>query len=167
MRATNTRTATRTASMTFGTARISLGMTVGQVEQHLSEAARHIDHARLGDQNMAAVFRNGELYGMEGAMWFRDGRVVFASTSMPDAKSAGELAEQIANAVDNMKTKACTALNIRTGTGGIAPLQTRFVCGSRRFEVSTIRYSGTSPELTTTSISVGIGAPIGEPPPRK
>ena len=155
-------------SLTFGSARISLGMTQGQVEQHLSEASRHIAHAGLGDQNMMGVFRNGELI-QEGGMWFRDGRVVFAVIQMPNAKNADELAEQIANAVDNMETKACAALNFRTGTVGspFSSLQTRFVCGSRRFEVMTMRYSGGSPEFNTTGISLGIGVPIGEPPPRK
>ena len=149
-------------SITFGTARISLGMTAGQVEQHLSEAARHADFTNLSDKNTAAVMRNGELYDLDGTITFRDSRVVAAQILMPNANSAEELAEQVANAVDNMEIKSCTAANIRShtfspGVGDAVWLQTRFVCGTRKFDLMTMKMSVSNIQKTTTSISIGIG----------
>lgn len=147
-------------SITFGTARISLGMTMEEVKQRLSEAAMHIDF-KSPDKNMAYVIRNGELYGLDGGITFHDGYVIDAVLSMPNAKSAEDLAEQISNAVNNMETKLCTASSNRTGTSesavSVGTLQTSFVCGSRRIGLLTMRVWTPNHETTTTTVSVGIG----------
>jgi hypothetical protein len=153
-------------SVLFGTSRISLGMTRGDVEQHLSESSRHMifqDPLHAADKDAAIVLRNGESDGPEGSIRFRGDRVVAAGLSMPDAKSVGELAEQIANAVDRMEVKACTAENSRnvsmSGASQSDFVQTHFTCGARTFDITTFRFSGPSIQHTTTSVFTGIREP--------
>ncbi len=128
-------------SITFGMAKISLGMTVEQVQESLSGAARHIQF--LPDKETSVVRRNGD-DDSEGQVTFSDGRAIYAQYQMPNALSADELAQEIAGAVDSMEAKSCEASNYSAhGTGG-GFSQVIFECGSRRFNVMTVQTLGSS-----------------------
>jgi hypothetical protein len=143
-------------SITYGMARVSLGMTVEQVEQHLAEAARHIQ--LLSDKETALVYRNGEADDVEGQVTFRSGHVIYADFKMPNARSADELAQEIAGAVDSMQIKTCTISNYAAhGTGG-GFSESIFECGSRRFNVQTTQVLGSS--IRTISVNVEIGQTV-------
>ena len=107
----------RQPSIAFGMAKISLGMTIQQVEQNLAGAGRHIQ--MLQDKETAIVYRNGITDDSEGQITFYDGRVAFAQFAMPNANSAEDLALEIASAVDSMESNTCDASNFSAhGTGG-------------------------------------------------
>jgi hypothetical protein len=140
-------------SISFGMAAISLGMTVEQVDRNLAGAARHIQ--MLPDKQTALVYRNGVTDDFEGQITFSGGRAVFAQFQMPNAKSADELAQEIAGAVDNMETKSCEASNYSAhGTGGSIS-QSVFECGSRRFDVMTVQTLGSGVRTVHVNIEVG------------
>lgn len=82
------------ASITYGRAKITLGMTVEQVEKNLAEAARHIQ--MLADKETALVYQNGVTDDFEGQVTFGGGRAIYADYHMPNARSADELAQEIA-----------------------------------------------------------------------
>jgi hypothetical protein len=144
-------------SITFGMAKISLGMTVQQVQESLSRAARHIQF--LPDKETSIVRRNGD-DDAEGQVNFSGGRTVYAEYQMPDVHTADELAQEIAGAVDNMETKTCEVSNYSAhGTGG-GFSQSIFECGSRRFNVMTVQVLGSS--VRTINVNIEIGQPVAK-----
>jgi hypothetical protein len=141
------------AFMDYGQARISLGMTVEEVEQHLAGAARHIQF--LSDKVTAIVYKNGVTDDTEGQITFGGGRVIYADYHMPDAKTADDLAQEIAGAVDSMETKTCTVSNYSAhGTGG-GFSQSIFDCGSRRFNVMTTQTLGSAVRAINVNLEIG------------
>jgi hypothetical protein len=145
-------------SITYGMAKISLGMTVEQVEQHLAEAARHIKKG--SDKDTALVYLNGESTDFEGQITFASGHVIYADYHMPTVSNADELAQEIAGAVDNMETKTCEASNYSAhGTGG-GFSQIIFQCGSRRFNVMTVQVLGNA--TRTVNVNIEIGQTVGQ-----
>jgi len=140
-------------SITYGTARISLGMTVEQVVQNLAGAARHIQ--TVSDKYTALVYRNGESDDFEGQITFGNGHVIYADYHMLNAHSADDLAQEIAGAVGNMETKACEVSNYSAhGTGG-GFSQSIFECGSRRFNVMTTQTLGAAVRTINVNIEIG------------
>jgi hypothetical protein len=140
-------------SVTFGMAKVSLGMTVQQVEQHLSEAGRHIEF--LPDKQTAIVRVNGHLEDLEGQVTFSRGSAVYAQFQMPAVQSADELAQEIAGAVDSMDTKTCTVANFSAhGTGG-GHSESIFKCGPRTFDVMTVQVLGSSARTINVDIEIG------------
>ena len=143
------------ASIEFGGAQVSLGMTVEQVEKNLAENARHIEFAT--DKHTALVrINNAPGYsGHEGQVTFFDGRVAYAAFHFPDAHDADQLAQEIAGAVDNMDTKVCAASNYSShGTGGSLS-ETIFDCGSKSFDVITTEALGHNERYTHVEITIG------------
>ncbi len=141
-------------TISYGTAGISLGMTIEQVEQHLAQAARHTK-AISPDKNSVSVYPNGEDTDFEGQITFGNGRVVYADYHMPVTNSADDLAQEIAGAVDDMETKTCTASNYAAhGTGG-GFTQSIFDCGSKRFNVMTVQTLGSSTRWVNVQIEIG------------
>jgi hypothetical protein len=139
-------------SIAFGMAKVSLGMTVEQVQESLSGAARHIQF--LPDKKTSLVCRNGD-DDTEGQVTFSGGRAIYAQYQMPNVHSADELAQEIAGAVDNMETKTCEASNYSAhGTGG-GFSQVIFECGSRRFNVMTSQILGSSTRTINVNIEIG------------
>ncbi len=140
-------------SIAYGMAKISLGMTVEQVEQHLAEAARHIKKG--SDKDTTLVYLNGESTDFEGQITFAGGHVIYADYHMPTVDSADELAQEIAGAVDNMGTKTCEASNYSAhGTGG-GFTQIIFQCGSRRFNVMTVQVLRSAARTVNVNIEIG------------
>jgi hypothetical protein len=139
-------------TISFGTAVISLGMTVEQVEQHLAQAALHTKPLSE-DKNNVLVYLNGG--NSEGQIAFGNGHVVYADYQMPVVNSADELAQEIAGAVDSMETKTCAVSNYTAhGTGG-GFSQSIFECGSKRFNVMTVQEFGSSPRAVNVNIEIG------------
>jgi hypothetical protein len=149
------------ASINFGTAKISLGMTKAQAERSLSAAARHIEFVNAGGQSKATVVRDGQPNDFNQSITFRDDIVVDAVSLMPTPNSVDELAEQIATAVDNMETKSCSAATDRSrtlsGTGEGRFLMIRFTCGTQRISLNTIKLSLPNHESVSTSVGIAIG----------
>jgi hypothetical protein len=130
-------------------------MTVEQVERGLSEGARHIKFMKE-DKHTALVQVNNstEPEGDEGQVTFFNGRVVYAAFDFPMPRDTHEFAQELAGAVDAMDSKKCTASNFSGhGTGG-GYSETRFDCGVKGFEVTTVEQLGTNeryaPELKIT-----------------
>lgn len=143
------------ASIEFGGARVSLGMTVEQVGKNLAESGRHIE--LLTDKHTALVrINNAAGYsGHEGQVTFFDGRVAYAAFHFPDAHDADQLAREIAGAVDSMDTKVCAASNYGShGTGGSLS-ETIFDCGSKSFDVMTTEALGHSERYTHVEVTIG------------
>ena len=141
-------------SISFGTANVSLGMTVEQVEGRLAEAARHLQFVS-NKRTTALVYQNGVPDGMEGQVTFGANRAVYAAYQMPNADSADELAQEIASAVEAMEIKVCTASNYSAhGTGG-GFSQTIFECGSKRFAVTATQALGSRARNINVEIEMG------------
>jgi len=141
------------AFMTYGRARITLGMTVEQVEQHLSEEARHIQF--LSDKETAIVYQNGVTDDFEGQITFGGGHVIYADYHMPNVRTADDLAQEIAGAADSMENKTCTISNYAAhGTGG-GHSESLFECGSRRFTVFTMQTLGSSVRTINVNLEIG------------
>ncbi len=142
-------------SIAFGTAEVSLGMTVEQVEKALAESARHIE--LMSDKHTALVRINNlpAPEGHEGQVTFFDGRVVYAAFHFPDAEAADQLAQEIAGAVENMDAKVCTVSNYSShGTGG-GLSQTIFDCGAKSFNVMITQTLGHKERYTHVEITIG------------
>lgn len=140
-------------SISFGMARVSLGMTVQQVEQSLSEAGRHIQF--LPDRKTAIVYAGGNPGDSEGQVTFSGGRATYAQFQMPNVQGADELAQEVAGAVDSMDTKTCTVSNYSAhGTGG-GFSQSIFDCGSKTFNVMTSRVLGSNIPSINVNIEIG------------
>jgi hypothetical protein len=139
----------------FGGAQIALGMTVEQVEKNLAESTRHFEF--MTDKHTALVRINNAPASSvnEGQVTFFYGRVVYAAFHFPDADNADQLAQEIAGAVENMETKACTVSNYSShGTGG-GLSQTIFDCGPKSFDVMTTENLGRSERYTHVEITIG------------
>lgn len=142
--------------ITYGMAKVSVGMTVEQVQQSLSRASHHVttlpDH-----QDTAIVYMNtqSEPYGDEGEIIFANGRVKWAAYQMPVVSSADELAQEIAGAVESVEKKTCYVSTFAGhGTGG-EHSDVIFDCGSRRITVITAHTFGSSARNTNVSIEIG------------
>jgi hypothetical protein len=140
-------------SITYGFSKVSLGMTVNQVQQSLAGASRHMQ--TLPDfKESAMVYVDGQS-DAEGQIIFGDGRVTYADFKMPAVNTAEELAQEIQGAVDNMETKTCDLSNYTShGTGGEIS-QSTFKCGSRRFTVQTFHTFGVNTRTTDVEIAIG------------
>lgn len=141
-------------TISYGTADISLGMTVEQVEQHLAQAARHTKGISP-DKNSVVVYPNGGDTDFEGQITFGNGRVVYADYQMPVANSADDLAQEIAGAIDSMETKRCTGSNYAAHSTGGGFSQSIFDCGSKRFNVMTVQTFGNSTRMVYVQIEIG------------
>lgn len=147
-------------SITFGNARISLGMTVEQVTSHLTDAARHIRF--MSDKQTALVYRHGVSDDIDGQVTFAGGRVIYAAYQMPNVHDPDELVQEIASAVESMDTKTCTLLNYSAhGTGG-GFSETSVQCGSQRFNVRTTQVLGSRVRNTNVEIEIGQTIPTGD-----
>ena len=149
--------------ISYGGARISVGMTIGEVKRALSQANRHIEQDSSSG-NIWIVSPNGSnILGEDGQITFNkdpEPHVVFASYNLPDVKTAEELAKEIAFAVDSMDSKVCVASNFSArGTGG-GHSDTVFECGLQRFEVSTGYILGAFSSIRPTNVSIRIGDPV-------
>lgn len=142
-------------SISYGTAKVSLGMTMEQVQQSLAGASRHMQTIPSFKQSVM-VYVNGQPEPTsEGQIIFGNGRVTYADYKMPIIDTAEELAQEIAGAVDNMETKTCALSNYSAhGTGGETS-QTIFDCGSRRFNVMTFHTFGSNARTTSVDIEIG------------
>jgi hypothetical protein len=137
----------------FGTSRVSLGMTVQQVEESLAGNERQMQF--LPDKVTALVYRNGASDDTEGQVTFAGGRAVYAAFQFPVTRDANELAQEIAGAVDSMETKVCETSNFSShGTGG-GHSDVVFDCGSKRFTVMTVEILGSSERHTHVEITIG------------
>jgi hypothetical protein len=140
-------------SISFGMAKISFEMTVEQVKESLSGAARHI--TLLSDKETSLVYRDGVGDDTEGQITFYGGRVAFAQYQMPNVQSADELAQEIAGAVDSVETKTCSVSNFSAhGTGG-GHSDTVFACGSKRIIIMTAQLLGSNVKTINVSIKIG------------
>jgi hypothetical protein len=142
-------------SIEFGGAQVSLGMPLEQVEKALAERARHLEF--MSDKHTALVRINNAPVpnGDEGQVTFFDGRAVYAAFHFPDARTADELAQEIAGAVENMTTKVCAVSNYSShGTGGSLS-QSIFDCGSKSFDVMTTEALGHNERYTHVEITIG------------
>lgn len=145
----------RQPSIAFGRTTISLGMTVEEVQKRLAESGRHLQF--LDDKVTGLVQTSVEKTPdeNEGQVTFSRGRAVFAQYQMPNVRTADDLAQEIAGAVDSMETKTCEASNYSAhGTGG-GFSQTNFYCGSRRFNVMTSQVLGSSTRTISVNIEIG------------
>lgn len=140
------------AFMTYGQTRISLGMTVEQVEQRLSDAGLHLQF--LPDKETALVYPNVS-GALEGQITFGGGHVIYADYHMPNANSADELAQGIAGAVDDMETKTCTISNYAAHSTGGGFSETDFECGSRRFNVLSMQTLGGKDRTINVNLEIG------------
>jgi len=139
--------------MAYGQARVTLGMTVEQVEQNLAEGARHIQFR--SDKETAIVRQNGVTDDFEGQITFRGGHVIYADYHLPNAHTADELAQEIAGAVDSMETKTCTISNFTAhGTGG-GHSDSIFECGARRFTVFSVQTLGSNARTINVNLEMG------------
>jgi hypothetical protein len=139
--------------LAFGAANISLGMTLPQVQQLLTEAGQHIRF--LPDEKPPMQTAMVDAGDNGGQITFSDGRVVYAEYQMPNAHSADELAQEIAGAVDSVETKTCSASNYSAhGTGGEFS-QSIFQCGPKRINVMTTRLLGSSVRDVNVTIQIG------------
>jgi len=128
-------------------------MTVGQVEQRLSVAARHLQ--MLSDKETALVYQNGVTDAFEGQITFGGGRVIYAAYQMPNAFTADELAQEIAGAVDSMHEKSCVISNYAAhGTGG-GFSESTFECGGKRFSVHTMQRLGSKTRTINVYLEIG------------
>jgi hypothetical protein len=140
-------------SITFGRARVSLGMTAEQVTARLAEAARHLKF--MSDKQTALVYRDGVSDDIDGQVTFAGGRVIYAAYQMPNVRDADELVQEIAGAVESMDTKTCTLLNYSAhGTGG-GFSETSVQCGSQRFNVRATQVLGNRVRKTNVEIEMG------------
>lgn len=143
-------------SIGFGTAEVSLGMTVGQVERVLAQSARHLEF--LSEDTHTALVRINhvaEPKGDEGQVTFLNGKAVYVAFQFPNATTAEQLGQELAGAVDSMDPKTCLASNYSShGTGGSLS-QTRFECGSKSFDVMTTESIGDAQRYTNVEITMG------------
>jgi hypothetical protein len=140
-------------SISFGMAKISLGMTVEQVKESLAGTARHITF--LSDKETSLVYRDGVADEMEGQITFYGGRVAFAQYQLPNVQSADALAQEIAGAIDSVQTKTCSVSNFSAhGTGG-GHSDTVFACGSRTITIMTTQLLGSNVKTINVSIEIG------------
>lgn len=142
-------------SIAYGTANVSLGMTVEQVEQSLQGGSRYMKTIP-GYKDSTLVYVNGQSNPTsEGQIIFSNGRVTYADYKMPDVSNADELAQEIAGAVDEMETKTCIISNYTAhGTGG-GFSQSTFECGARRFLVMTTQTLGNNTKSIHVSLEIG------------
>src|SRR5437870_4431158 len=95
------------AALTYGDGTISLGMTVEEVEQRLSDSGRHIQF--LPDKVTSLVRLNGTTGATEGRIIFTNSRVVYADYHVANVSTAEDLAEEIARAVETTNRATCVA----------------------------------------------------------
>ncbi len=137
-------------ALTYGDATISLGMTVDEVEQRLAESGRHIQF--LPDKNTSLVWRNGPSGVAEGQIIFKNSRVVSADYHMTNVSRAEDLTQEIAQAVETMKSATCVPSNSssRGTAGGFSKVS--FDCGSKKFDIQTVQ----DPRTAERSVNVNI-----------
>lgn len=140
-------------SLNFGSANISLGMTVQEAQTLLTEAGRHFQFIRDEPPPLRTLTIDGGSDG--GQITFSDGRAVFVEYQMPVAHSADALAQEIAGAVDSVETKTCSISNYSAhGTGG-GFSQSIFQCGPKTFNVRTTQLLGSSVRDANVTIEIG------------
>jgi hypothetical protein len=144
-------------SLNFGSANISLGMTPQQVQLLLTEAGQHFQFLRDEKPPLQTLMIDGSDDG--GQVTFSDRYAVFVEYRMPVARSADALAQEIAGAVDTVKTKTCSISNYSAhGTGG-GFSQSSFHCGPKTFSVMTTQVLGSNVRDVNINIEIGhIGA---------
>lgn len=144
--------------ISYGTAKVSLGMTIEEVQQNLATSSRHMK-TLPDDTDSSLVYVNGQSEpNSEGQIIFKRGRVIYADYKMPVVNNADELAQEIAGAVDTMETKTCDVSNYSAhGTGG-GFTQSIFECGSRRFNVMAVQELGNSVRAINVNIEIGYAA---------
>lgn len=143
---------TQEPSISFGLAKISLGMTVEQVKESLAGAGRHITF--LSDKETALVYRGGA-DDRDGQITFNGGRVAFVQFQMPTVQNADELAQEIAGAVDNVETKTCSISNFSAhGTGG-GHSDTVLACGPKTITIMTFQVLGNNAKTINVGIDIG------------
>jgi hypothetical protein len=141
-------------SIRYGLSTISLGMTLAQTQQSLSSSGRHLEQLQ-GDPDKATwIVSTNARKNDEGQVTIRNGKVVYADYTMPDARDADELGQEIAGAIESMSTKTCQAQNYSSrGTGGNFS-QSIFSCGLQRFDIQTAQVIG-SPRQVNVNIRIG------------
>jgi hypothetical protein len=144
-------------SLNFGSANISLGITVQEAQQLLTEAGQHFQFIL----NEPPPFRTLSIDGGDsgGQVTFLDGRAIYVEYQMPTARNADALAQEIAGAVDSMEMKTCSVSNYSAhGTGG-GFSQSIFQCGTKTIHVMTVQSLGSSVRDVNVTIQIGhIGA---------
>jgi hypothetical protein len=143
-------------SLNFGSANISLGMTVQEAQTLLTEARQHFRFIRDEPLALRTLTIGSDEGGDEGGqITFSDGRAVFVEYQMPTAHSADALAQEIAGAVDSMETKTCSVSNYSAhGTGGVFS-QSIFQCGPKTFNVMTTQLLGSTARDVNVTIEIG------------
>jgi hypothetical protein len=146
----------------FGGARVSLGMTVGQVERILAAAGRHLKFLYDGqtasgmtEQAASVTLSNvTEPNGDEGQVTFYNGRVGYAAFVFSGTRDAVVLAQELAGAIENVDARNCSLRNFTAhGTGG-GHSDSIFTCGSKTIRVTTIEPLG---DDRSTSVEIEIG----------
>ena len=140
-------------SLNFGSANISLGMTVQETQQLLTEAGQHFQFIRDEPPPLRTLTIDGGDEG--GQITFSGGRAIYGSYHMPTARNADALAQEIAGAVDTMETKTCSISNYSAhGTGG-GFSESSFHCGPKTFSVMTTQVLGSSMRVVNVNIEIG------------
>ncbi len=140
-------------SLNFGSANISLGMTVQEAQQLLTDAGQHFQFIRDEAPPMRTLTIDGGDSG--GQITFSGGRAIYVQYEMPITRNVDALAQEIAGAVDSMETKTCSVSNYSAhGTGG-GVSQSIFRCGPKTFSVMTTRVLGSNVRDVNVTIEIG------------
>ena len=150
----------------FGDARVSLGMTVAQVERNLAAAGRHLKFLDDGQPASGMTEQVGlvtlnhitEPSGDGGQVTFYNGRVGYAAFQFSGTLDAVVLAQELEGAIENVDARNCSLENFTAhGTGG-GHTDSIFTCGSKTIRVTTIEPIGENRSVNV-SIEIGTTAP--------
>jgi len=141
------------ASITFGMARVAIGMSREQVQTSIAGSSRRLLFETGNRDNIGLVYQ-GDRY--EGQVTFntRSRRVVYAAYHYPATRDATTLAQQIAGAVTMLDTKACLVSNYNSQGAGGSVSESLLDCGAKRLEVRTTEVIGGE---RSTHVQVSIG----------
>lgn len=137
----------------FGSARVSLGMTVEQVKRNLAADGLNL---KFLDAQTALVTRNAatEPNSDMGQVTFRNGRAAYAAFQFPGTNDAVVLAQELAGAIENVDGRNCSLKNFTAhGTGG-SHTDSIFDCGPKTILVMTSRPLG---DNASTFVEIEIG----------
>src|SRR5690349_4547830 len=77
-------------SISYGSSPISLGLTLAEVQQRLAGSSRHIELLPGDPQKATWIIYTNAPKESEGQVTIRNGKVVYADYTMPDARDADE-----------------------------------------------------------------------------
>lgn len=150
----------------FGGARVSLGMTVEQVERNLAAIGGHLKFfydgqtaSGMTEQAASVTLKSPpEPNSDEGQVTFYNGRVGYADFKFSGTRDAVVLAQELTGAIENVDARNCSLENFTAhGTGG-GHTDSIFTCGSKTVRVMTIEPLGDDRSVIV-SIEIGTTLP--------